>query len=147
MAGFNLPFKFLPRKTQNTSGVDPSIKSTQPAVLKPSVSPDQQAKLLAKLEKEAHIQYYATYPHQQRPSAKAKPGVLGKIIWAAILLGIPVGVVWVANLPYPVIRRPVAQKTPILLLPSYMDMDSHYRQAIASVEQAQQLIEKPTRPG
>jgi hypothetical protein len=50
----------------------------------------------------------------------------------------------VANLPYPVIRRPVAQKAPILLLPSYMDIDSHYRQAIASVEQAQQLIENPT---
>src|SRR3712207_2593115 len=27
---------------------------------------------------------------------------------------------------------------------SYMNMDSHYRQAIASVEQAQQLIENPT---
>ncbi len=144
MAGFHLPFKFLHRKTHNSSGIDPSIKSTQPVVLKPSVPPDQHAKLLAKLEKEADIQYYATYPHKQRPSAKAKQGVLGKIMWAAILLGIPVGVVWVANLPYPVIRRPVAQKAPILLLPSYMDMDSHYRQAIASVEQAQQLIEKPT---
>jgi hypothetical protein len=54
--------------------------------------------------------------------------------------------VWAANLPYPVIRRPVARTAPILLLPSYMSVDSNYRQAIASVEQAQQLIEKATSP-
>jgi hypothetical protein len=148
MAGFNLPFKFLRTKVQNNSGVDPSIKSTQPVVLKPSVSPPKQSKSLAELEKEVEAQYHPTYPHKQPPPAKAKGGVLSKIIWTAILLGIPVGmvvgVVWVANLPYPVIRRPVAQKAPILLLPSYMDMDSHYREAIASVEQAEQLIENST---
>jgi hypothetical protein len=145
MAGFNpLPFKFLRRKTQNNLGVDPSVKSTQPVVLKPTVSPQNRSKSLAELQKEAEAQFYATYPHLTSGPAKAKRGVFSKIIWTAILLGIPVGVVWVANLPYPVIRRPVAQKAPILLLPSYMDIDSHYRQAIASVEQAQQLIEKPT---
>jgi len=145
MAGFNpLPFKFLRRKTQNNFGVDPSVKSTQPVVLKPTVSPQNRSKSLAELQKEAEAQFYATYPHLTSGPAKAKRGVFSKIIWTAILLGIPVGVVWVANLPYPVIRRPVAQKAPILLLPSYMDIDSHYRQAIASVEQAQQLIEKPT---
>lgn len=145
MAGFNpLPFKFLRRKTQNNFGIDPSVKSTQPGVLKPTVSPQNRSKSLAELQKEAEAQFYATYPHLTSGPAKAKRGVFSKIIWTAILLGIPVGVVWVANLPYPVIRRPVAQKAPILLLPSYMDIDSHYRQAIASVEQAQQLIEKPT---
>ncbi|HEY9727833.1 MAG TPA: hypothetical protein V6D50_15395 [Chroococcales cyanobacterium] len=113
-------------------------------VLKPTVSPQNRSKSLAELQKEAEAQFYATYPHLTSGPAKAKRGVFSKIIWTAILLGIPVGVVWVANLPYPVIRRPVAQKAPILLLPSYMDIDSHYRQAIASVEQAQQLIEKPT---
>lgn len=142
MAGFN--FKFPLRKAQNTSGVDPSIQSTQPVVLKSSVPPQPKPKSLAELAKEAETNYYATYPHKQAQPAKAKPGVLSKIIWAAILLGVPVGVVWVANLPYPVIRRPVARNVPILLLPSYMDMDSQYRQAIASVEQAQQLIENPT---
>lgn len=145
MAGFNpLPFKFLRTKAQNNLGVDPSLKSTQPVLLKPIVPPHKPSKSLAELEKEADAKFYATYPHLTSRPAKAKRGVFSKIIWTAILLGIPVGVVWVANLPYPVIRRPVAQKAPILLLPSYMDIDSHYRQAIASVEQAQQLIENPT---
>jgi hypothetical protein len=145
MAGFNpLPFKFLRRKPENNFGVDPSIKSTQPVVLKPSVPAQKRSKSLAELEKEAEAKFYATYPHKASSPAKAKRGVFSKMIWAAILLGIPVGAVWVANLPYSVIRRPVAQKAPILLLPSYMDMDSHYRQAIASVEQAQQLVENPT---
>ena len=84
--------------------------------------------------------------YRYKGGGKAKSGIGSKIIWAAILISVPVGVVWVANLPYPVIRRPVAQNAPILLLPSYMSMDSHYRQAIAAVEQAEQLIEKATSP-
>jgi hypothetical protein len=146
MAGFNLPFKFPFKKAQNISGVDPSIKSTQPAVLKSSAPPQPKSKSLAELEKEAEAKYYATYPHKQPVSTKAKRGILSKIIWTAILLGVPVGVVWGANLPYPVIRRPVARTAPILLLPSYMSIESNYRQAIASVEQAEQLIEKATSP-
>lgn len=51
-----------------------------------------------------------------------------------------------ANLPYRVIRRPVARTAPILLLPSYMSVEANYRQAIASVEQAEQLIENATSP-
>ena len=147
MAGFNIPFKFPFAKTQNISEVEPSIKSTQPVVLKTSVSPKVKQKSLAELEKEAEAQYYATYPHKQQPvPKKAKRGNFRKIIWMALLLGVPVGVVWVANLPYPIIRRPVASTAPILLLPSYMSMDSNYRQAIASVEQSEQLIEKATSP-
>ena len=144
MAGFKLPFKFPFRKAQNISGVDPSIKSTQPVILKPSVSSQPKSKSLTQLENEVEAQYYSTYSHQQPVPRKAKRGVLSKIIWTAILLGVPVGVVWVANLPYPLIRRPVAKTVPILLLPSYMSMESNYRQAITSLEQAQQLIENPT---
>ncbi len=146
MVGFNLPFKFPFKKAQNISGVDPSIKSTQPVVLRSSVQPQPKTKSLAELQKEAEAKYYATYRHKQPVSTKPNRGVLSKIIWAAILLGVPVGVVWAANLPYPVIRRPMARTAPILLLPSYMSVDSNYRQAIASVEQAQQLIEKATSP-
>ncbi len=54
--------------------------------------------------------------------------------------------VWIANLPYPVIRRPVAQNAPILLLPSYVSVDKHFRQAIASVQEAKQLIDNATSP-
>jgi DNA repair exonuclease SbcCD ATPase subunit len=146
MVGFNLPFKFPFKKAQNISGVDPSIKSTQPVVLKSSVTPQPNTKSLAELEKEAEEKYYATYPHKQPVPKKARQGVLSKIIWTAILLGMPVGVVWLANLPYPVISRPVARTAPILLLPSYMSVEANYRQAIASVEQAEQLIENATSP-
>ncbi|MBF2078588.1 MAG: hypothetical protein IGR76_08715 [Synechococcales cyanobacterium T60_A2020_003] len=62
----------------------------------------------------------------------------------AIALGIPVAALWAINLPYPVIRRPVARTAPILLLPSYISMDHHYRQAISLTEQAEQLMNSPT---
>ncbi len=51
-----------------------------------------------------------------------------------------VGLISLVNLPYPMIRRPVSKVAPLLLLPSYIEMDHHYREAIAHVEQADQLI-------
>lgn len=54
------------------------------------------------------------------------------------------GFVWLINLPYPMIRRPVARTAPILLLPSYLSMDHNYRKAIAKVEQADQLVNQAT---
>lgn len=54
------------------------------------------------------------------------------------------GLVWVLNLPYPMIRWPVARTAPILLLPSFVSMDHHYRQAISLVEQADQLVNQAT---
>jgi hypothetical protein len=59
-------------------------------------------------------------------------------------LGGMAGLVWVLNLPYPMIRRPVARTAPIILLPSYLKMDRNYREAIAKVEQADQLVNQAT---
>lgn len=150
MAGFNLPFKFPSKKAQNNPDIDPSVQSTQPVKLHNSAASQPKKKSLADLEKEAEANYYALYPHRKpKPAVKAKAksaGILGKLIGATILIGVPVGIVWVANLPYAMIRRPVAKTAPILLLPSYMKMDTNYRQAISSVEQAEQLIEKATSP-
>jgi hypothetical protein len=64
--------------------------------------------------------------------------------WTAISLATLVGGVWVLNLPYPMIRYPVADKFPIALLPSFISMDHHYRQAIATTEQADQLVNNAT---
>ncbi|MDJ0510884.1 MAG: hypothetical protein QNJ64_16755 [Crocosphaera sp.] len=50
------------------------------------------------------------------------------------------GFMYLVNLPYPMIRRPVSKVAPLLLLPSYIQMDHHYREAIAHVEQSDQLI-------
>ncbi|WP_422602680.1 hypothetical protein [Anabaena lutea] len=70
--------------------------------------------------------------------------MFGKIKFAAMLMAGTAGVVWVVNLPYPMIRKPVAQVAPILLLPSFMSMDHHYRGAIDSLEQADQLVSQAT---
>ena len=55
-----------------------------------------------------------------------------------------VGGVWVLNLPYPMIRYPVANTIPLVLLPSFMSMDHNYRGAIAATEQADQLVNQAT---
>jgi hypothetical protein len=54
------------------------------------------------------------------------------------------GLIWFLNLPYPMIRRPVARVAPILLFPSFWSMDRNYREAIAHVEQADQLVNQAT---
>lgn len=78
--------------------------------------------------------------------ANRKPGALSHIKWTALVLAGSSGLLWAVNLPYPMIRWPVARTAPILLLPSYISMDYHYRQAIARVEQADQLINQTTSP-
>lgn len=67
-----------------------------------------------------------------------------KIAWAPVALVGGVGVIWFLNLPYPMIRKPVARIAPIVLFPSYMSMDYNYRKAVAKVEQADQLINQST---
>jgi hypothetical protein len=73
-------------------------------------------------------------------------GVWGIIPFAGVLVAGVAGLIWVVNLPFPMIRQPVAKTAPILLLPSFISMDSHYRQAISLVEQADQLVNKATGP-
>jgi hypothetical protein len=83
---------------------------------------------------------------KEAAKANKPPGVFSKVKWVAVLVTGSAGVLWLVNLPYPMIRWPVARTAPILLLPSYLSMDYNYRQAIASVEQADQLINKSTSP-
>ncbi|NET29150.1 hypothetical protein [Okeania sp. SIO1I7] len=81
---------------------------------------------------------------QKAAKANKPPGMLSKIaLIPPALLGMA-GIVWVANLPYPMIRKPVSRVAPIILIPSYISMDNNYREAIANVEQADQLINKAT---
>ncbi len=72
--------------------------------------------------------------------------MLGKIKWIGLFIVSTAGVIWVVNLPSPMIRQPVAKAAPILLLPSFMGMDHDYRGAIDSLEQADQLVSKATSP-
>jgi hypothetical protein len=142
----NLPFNILGKKSQSNLEIDPSLRSQQPIVLNPSAPVPSPPKTLAELEKEmeAQAQLHRIYPYEL--GGKKQVRIVNKIIWTVMLLGMTVGAIWLANLPYPVIRRTVTRNAPILLLPSYMSVDNHYRQAIAKVEQAEQLIEQPTSP-
>jgi tetratricopeptide (TPR) repeat protein len=76
--------------------------------------------------------------------ANQPPGLFSKIMFAGSFLGAGAGIIWLLNLPFPMIRWPVAKTMPILLLPSFISMDHNYRQAIALVEQSDQLVNKAT---
>jgi hypothetical protein len=76
--------------------------------------------------------------------ANRPPSRLWLIPKIAVGLGGLAGLIWLLNLPYPMIRRPVARTAPIVLLPSYLKMDRSYRKAIANVEQADQLVNQAT---
>ncbi len=73
-----------------------------------------------------------------------KVGKLGLIRNVAIGTAVAAGSLWFLNLPYPMIRWPVSRVAPMVLLPSFMGMDHHYRQAISLVEQADQLVNQAT---
>jgi hypothetical protein len=80
-----------------------------------------------------------------RPPGKLKRTLLGVGIGAGTLAGLA-GIIWFVNLPYPMIRRPMARTAPLLLFPSYLSMDHNYRGAISNVEQADQLVRNATSP-
>ncbi|MBE9207893.1 hypothetical protein IQ244_15450 [Nostoc sp. LEGE 06077] len=123
---------------RNNSGINSSINPQQMVSQQPT-----KPKTLAELEQEIAAQGQVSSTSSQQKPGKANRGI-GKLIWITILIGIPASLVWVANQPEPTIRRTVVQKAPFLLLPSYISMEQHYRQALILIEQAEYLIERPT---
>ncbi|CAD5925098.1 hypothetical protein L2E69_21440 [Planktothrix agardhii 1806] len=81
---------------------------------------------------------------QKAAKANHPPGIGQKLALGTAILGGFVGLVALANLPYPMIRFPVSKTVPILLIPSYISMDYNYRQAVSLVEQSDQLINQAT---
>jgi hypothetical protein len=144
-------FVSLHRKISPSSAIAPP-SPTQPLQTQSSASPlttpsQPQTKSLTELEREISLEARSFRVHPQgKVAASGKRRILNKIIWMALLTGIPVGLLWLINLPYPPIRRPIARTAPVLLLPSYIGIDSNYRQAIALTEQARQLIDGATTP-
>ncbi len=135
-------------------GGQPQSAATVPTPGQPIVTPQsggiqpQVPKTLAELEQELEqklaSQVVQVHPHRSAKPASRSRKMLTKLVWMGLLAGIPIGVLWFVNLPYPSIRRPVARVAPILLLPSYMSIDENYRDAIALVEQADQLVNQAT---
>jgi hypothetical protein len=144
--------KFLHRRpTQPKSILTPhSTGQTITSQTSSPLQPKSITKLEKQLEEEQRLRIQFTQP-LKNAGARAAPQIpqgspLKKIIIIALLCGIPAGVIWLVNLPYAVIRRPVAEVAPILLLPSYISLDHNYRLAITTLEQAQQLIDNATAP-
>lgn len=109
---------------------------TQGALAKPPI------KSLTELEQELEAAMLTAHPVARTRSSVRQVGKTA--LFLSVALGIPAAVLGVANLPYAPIRYPMARHAPILLLPSYMSADQHYRQAITHLEQAKQLINGAT---
>ncbi|MBD1900209.1 hypothetical protein NDI44_15475 [Trichocoleus sp. DQ-A3] len=147
----NRAFQILRAEVKNCSANDPLSQTEQEIVLRRLERLRLQKGSPASLDemREAVIDMFPQFSQKalkEAARANRPPGVFSKIKWTAILLTGSAGALWVVNLPYPMIRWPIAKTAPILLLPSYMSMDHHYRQAIAQVEQADQLVNKATSP-
>jgi len=137
------------KKPQQGTGNAPNVQTIQSHIpAQPPSAPQPSSTMQRYAELEAEL----TRSHQElqtRPinSPKKSGGFkkLGKrLIWISVLVGIPVGLIYVVNLPYPAIRRPVAKVAPLLLLPSNMTIEENFKKGEATIEEARQLIESPT---
>ena len=126
----------------------PDVQTIQPSI--PTASSPAPQK--SAMQRYAEIEAELTRPPQVLPTQSIaqsqKSGGFknfGKrLIWIGVLVGIPVGIIYVVNLPYPVIRQPVAKAAPLLLLPSNMAIEANFKKGQSTVEEARQLIENPT---
>jgi hypothetical protein len=138
------------KNTQQGEGNDPQVQTVQTS----STQPPSTSQLSTAAQRYTELETELTKSHQAlqtRPiNAPTQSGgfrKLGKrLIWISVLVGIPVGIIYIVNLPYPVIRQPVAKMAPLLLLPSNMAIDANFKKGQATIEEARQLIESPTSP-
>lgn len=99
---------------------------------------------------ELHDTVFDVYPQfsekvlKQAIKANRPPGIVSKITFLLIFIAGSTGVIWLVNFPNPLIRKSVAKTAPVLLIPSFMSMDYHYRGAIDTLGQAEQLLDNPT---
>ncbi|MEO1402134.1 MAG: hypothetical protein AAFV72_12945 [Cyanobacteria bacterium J06635_1] len=84
----------------------------------------------------------------RRAAQLNRPNLLAKLAQHGLGAVIGVGAIalslWAVNLPHPFIRQPLSKAAPILLMPSFRQMDYHYRQAAAHRAQAAKLIQEAT---
>ncbi len=139
MALFNRLFR---RSTASSSSQNSVPVAPSPGKL---VSPTPRSKTLAQLEQEMASELTSpllqTRPLKNPPPARRTSGLVSKLALMGLLVGIPAAGLWVVNQPYPPIRRPVARSMPMLLLPSYINLDRDFREAIALTQQSTQLID------
>ncbi|NEP72044.1 MAG: hypothetical protein F6K25_23625 [Okeania sp. SIO2G4] len=145
----NYAYEILSEEIKKLSKEDLTGEIGQKIVLKRLEKLRMQSGEPAKLEelRELIVDQYPTFSEKVLKKAARENHPAGKVILFQLAglaaLGVA-GLVWVANLPFPMVRRPVARVAPMVLLPSYISMDRNYREAIAKTEQADQLINKAT---
>jgi hypothetical protein len=133
------------------TGNDPNVQTIQtsssaqpPAAPQPSSAMQRYTEL--EVEMTRSHQTLQTKPINQPKQSGGFKKFGQRLIWIGVLVGIPVGIIYVVNLPYPVIRQPVSKVAPLLLLPSNMAIDANFKKGQATIEEARQLIESPTSP-
>ena len=139
------------KNPQQGMGNDPNVQTIQtsssvqpPAAPQPSSAMQRYTELEVEM-KRSH-QTLQTKPINQAEKSGGFKKFGQRLIWIGVLVGLPVGIIYVVNLPYPAIRQPVSKVAPLLLLPSNMAIDANFKQAQSSIEEAKQLIESPTSP-
>ncbi|MFM7888766.1 MAG: hypothetical protein ACKPCM_19205 [Pseudanabaena sp.] len=125
---------------QVTANTDTSSMTPQP-VSPPSAAAQRYTELEASLTRSP--QALSTQPTDHKNKSRLKK-FSKRLFWTGILLGIPAGIIYVVNLPYPAIRQPISKSAPLLLLPSNMTIEANFKKGQATIEEARQLIESPT---
>ena len=126
----------------------PDVQTIQPSIPTASSPAPQKSAMQRYAEIEAELtrspQVLPTQSIAQSQKSGGFKNFGKRLIWIGVLVGIPVGIIYVVNLPYPVIRQPVAKAAPLLLLPSNMAIEANFKKGQSTVEEARQLIENPT---
>lgn len=127
----------------------PASSGQTPAATSPPPPSTSKPKSLAELEKEVEAEMAAEAARLKAEQRKLKQSLRKSqlpryAIGLVLLIGPPIAFIWLVNLPYPPIRRPIARSAPLLLLPSYIRFDNQFKGAINQVEQAKQLIDQST---
>lgn len=141
MAGFHLPFKFKSWRNRASCRSEQSIRSHSsiPIQSQPTVLREEEQ------QQEREVEFIPTRPLRRPPTIPVRRS-FPKAIAAMLLAVIPLAIVGTANIPHALVRRPVAKRAPLLLLPSYFQIERNYRQAIAAVDEAEQLLQQASDP-
>lgn len=141
----NLLKKLRSFKRGNSAGSGQTGSSTPPpSNSKPRTLADLEKEIEAEMAAEAARRKAEQRKQKLSQSVRSASHLPRYALVLALAVGIPAGFVWLVNLPYPPIRRPIARSAPLLLLPSYIRFDNQFKGAINQVEQAKQLIDQST---
>ncbi|WP_446684790.1 hypothetical protein A5482_001400 [Cyanobacterium sp. IPPAS B-1200] len=122
-------FKTVFRKKKGNNSLELAPQKTEPKTR------------LEQLEEEINNPKTKDSPQKQKPKFKSS---IKRLIITCIGLGIPIGFLYIVNLPYAAIRRPINNHAPVLLLPSQIIVENNFKKALNLTEQAEQLIDNAT---